>query len=505
MRADQLSKLPLLVHASRSFRIRCLIDAQADIEKAGALTREEYNGVLKVLLKEETRKALLLREMERVQGEVPMDKLLGSLESTGIPRKEIVSGLFQLAVEGFLSCRLDAPGSAVFSFVTSDSNKVEPVYVPVRSIDDGKACSGCGTCQAACPVDCIRVDDGKVAIDLDKCIRCGLCYTACPRAFLPKLALDWAIKNAVFTPEELKAGNIVEAWSARTTRDDIRPAAQDGGITSSLLVQAFQAGVIQAAIGAGRHADIPWKPEPVIMKSIPDVVKAAGTKYVNTPSLKLLRAVKGVPSIAVVGTPCMMQALRKAEIYPTGTIDLSNIKYRIGIFCMESFTHAGIKQLCESTFNVPLEQVKKMNIKEGQFFANPVTGDPKSASMKDVTKLARLSCHCCYDLTSEMADISVGSIGSPEGWNSVIIRTAAGKQLFDAAVQAGLIEKKPIEEVQPGLGLLKKLSFGKKRNYEKEENKRDGEKSLHPWYFMKLPPPPPPKKKEGATAEPESS
>jgi coenzyme F420 hydrogenase subunit beta len=125
--------------------------------------------------------------------------------------------------------------------------------------------------------------------------------------------------------------------------------------------------------------------------------------------------------------------------------------------------------------------------------------------MKDVTKFARLSCHCCHDLTSEMADISVGSIGSPDGWNTVLIRTLVGKELFDGAVQAGLIEKKPLDEVQPGLALVKKLSFAKKRSYEKTEAKRVEEKGYYPAYFMKLPPPPPPKKKEGTPAEQDSS
>ena len=76
----------------------------------------------------------------------------------------------------------------------------------------------------------------------------------------------------------------------------------------------------------------------------------------------------------------------------------------------------------------------------------------------------------------------------------MLVRTAAGKELLDEAVARGLVERKPIEEVQPGLPLLKKLSLVKKRNYEKTEEKRTADGAFHPWYFMKLPPPPPPKK-----------
>lgn len=504
MLPEHARQIPLLLHAAKSFRIRCIVDAKNDILKAGKLDGKQYDELLDILIDEEIRKAAILREIEAAGCEMSLDVLISKATQFGMWGKAIVAAAFQLAFEGFVRCKLDTHDAVTFSFITSDPGKVNPVYVPVKLIDEGQACSGCGTCQAACPVDCITVDDGKVKVDLDKCIRCGLCITCCPRALLPKQAMDWAIKDGPATPEELKAGSIMEAWCARIARVDMRPAVQDGGVSSALLIHAFDSNAIQAAIGAGRHVSVPWKPEAMIMKGSTDVLQAAGTKYVNTPSLKLLVAVSHEKAVAVVGTPCMMQALRKAEIYPSGTIRVENIKYRIGIFCMESFTHAGIKQLCEGSFSIPLEQVKKMNIKEGQFFAYPATGDPKSASMKDVTKLARLSCHCCHDLTSEMADISVGSIGSPDGWNTVLVRTRAGKELFDGAVHAGLIEKKSLDEVQPGLALVKKLSFAKKRGYEKTEAKRVEEKGYHPAYFMKLPPPPP-KKKEAGPAEQDSS
>lgn len=497
MDAGHVNQLPLLVHAARSFRLRCLIDGQADIEKAGVITNDEYQAALRLLLKEELRKAIILREMEPVKDEITIEALISMIEPFGMQAAEIIAAAYQLAVEGFLSCNVESPDTATFNFITSDPAIVKPVYVPVKVIHEGLACSGCGTCQSVCPVGCIVVDDGKVTIDMDKCIRCGLCYTACPRSFLPKKVMEWATKNDAFTADELKAGNYIEAWSARTLNEDIAKIAQDGGISSTLLVQAFQANEISAAIGAGIKEGIPWKPEPRVLRSIEDVVAVAGTKYVNTPSLSLLQALKDVPSIAVVGTPCMMQALKKIDIYPAGTVRTSNIKYRIGIFCMESFTHPAVKQLCEETFGTSLDQVTKMNIKEGQFIAFTADGEQKSESMKEVTRLARLSCHCCHDLSSELADISVGSIGSPDGWNSVLVRTTTGKALFDAAVEAGLIEKKSLDEVEPGIGLLKKLAMIKKRNYDKEQGKRDEAQEFHPSYFMKLPP----KEKKGGSAD----
>lgn len=43
-------------------------------------------------------------------------------------------------------------------------------------------CIGCGSCAAACPMQCIskRSDTEKYQIDATKCISCGTCASTCP-------------------------------------------------------------------------------------------------------------------------------------------------------------------------------------------------------------------------------------------------------------------------------------------------------------------------------------
>ncbi|MHA1998652.1 MAG: Coenzyme F420 hydrogenase/dehydrogenase, beta subunit C-terminal domain [Promethearchaeota archaeon] len=491
---ERASKIPLLAFASGTFRFRCLVDAKQDILNAGRISEDEYLKLLNVILKEELVKARVLREFEKVDGAVAEPALSATFPQLSMSNAELVAILYQLVVEGYVTTTFNENRDLFFTFVTSNPVAVAPVYVPVNVVQDGKACSGCSYCQVACPVNCIDVDDGKVSIDLDKCIRCGLCYTACPRSFLPKRVFEWHAVNTSFLKEETKIGPVIEAWTARTTHTGIDAVKQDGGITSSVVLHALQSGMVDAAIGSRARDGVPWKPEPCIMKEPRDVLEAAGTKYVNTPSLKLLAGLKSTGAIAVVGTPCMMQALRKADVYPSGTTGVANIRYRIGIFCMESFTYEGIKHLAEDILGVNLSDVVKMDINMGKFFMHDGSSEPKTAEMKAVGKLARLGCHCCYDLTSEMADLSIGSIGSEAGWNTVLIRNQKGKELFDSAVEAGLIEKKPLESVKPGLSLLKKLSFRKKRAYESTEKKRVADGKYHPFYDMKLWPKPQKKK-----------
>lgn len=42
------------------------------------------------------------------------------------------------------------------------------------------ACTGCGACMAACPVEAIALIDGVASIDQERCTRCGACVEACP-------------------------------------------------------------------------------------------------------------------------------------------------------------------------------------------------------------------------------------------------------------------------------------------------------------------------------------
>jgi H+/Na+-translocating ferredoxin:NAD+ oxidoreductase subunit B len=41
-------------------------------------------------------------------------------------------------------------------------------------------CNGCETCVGRCPMEAVRLDDGKSVLDVDRCIGCGLCVTTCP-------------------------------------------------------------------------------------------------------------------------------------------------------------------------------------------------------------------------------------------------------------------------------------------------------------------------------------
>ena len=76
-------------------------------------------------------------------------------------------------------------------------------------------------------------------------------------------------------------------------------------------------------------------------------------------------------------------------------------------------------------------------------------------------------CSVCTDFTAELADISVGSVGSAEGWSTVITRTERGDELVRGASERGYIEVKDIKA--KGLELIKRQAVKKRKRVEETE------------------------------------
>ncbi|MHC1610125.1 MAG: Coenzyme F420 hydrogenase/dehydrogenase, beta subunit C-terminal domain, partial [Candidatus Methanospirareceae archaeon] len=59
-------------------------------------------------------------------------------------------------------------------------------------------------------------------------------------------------------------------------------------------------------------------------------------------------------------------------------------------------------------------------------------GKEKSCKVTALEDAVRNNCFYCEDFTAKLADISVGSVGSPEGSSTVIIRSKKGEELFNS-------------------------------------------------------------------------
>ncbi|MFX1574278.1 MAG: Coenzyme F420 hydrogenase/dehydrogenase, beta subunit C-terminal domain [Promethearchaeota archaeon] len=477
-----------------SYRIRALIDAKQDILEAGIYDESQYETILFKMLEEEKLKYSLFHFLSN-NSENNLENLKQFSERHSIKVSKTLSYLELLKNENLISLKEEYDeikgdennhDQLVFKDFSiklneGDISKLKPIYEPVKIIFDTKNCSGCGLCAGICPVNCLHIYNGFGKIDEDKCIRCGLCYFVCPRTYLPIKVLNMVQEDTPEIKVYSNVGTFIEAYSARTKIKEISEICQDGGVSSTCLYYLLDKNKIDIALGAKMSNTI-WRPDPIILKNKEEILSTAGTKYVNNPNLQLLNQKElNHKKIAVVGVPCQMQALLKSQIYNIGFPSLNNIEYRIGIFCMESFSYESLLKICEK-LNVDINNAKKMNINKGKFFVYTQKGDELSIPIKEISDLAREDCEMCFDLTSEFADISIGSIGSPSGWNTVLIRTNKGKNLYKDLISNKLIESKPLKEVKPGLPLLQRVAGSKKKKCKKHINSRLEENRRVPIY-----------------------
>jgi coenzyme F420 hydrogenase subunit beta len=329
------------------------------------------------------------------------------------------------------------------------------------AIIDTKLCVGCGSCSALCPVSAITFKEQPELTG--KCTSCGLCYENCPRTEFDEFSEEIKIFGRVRNASEAETGVKLGIYAVKAKSHIIRDKCQDGGAATALLGTLLREGG-DAAIVAGLDKDKIWSPIPVIAYNETMLASNAGTKYTSAPMVKGLKYAvdRGNSRIGFVGTPCQIQAIRRLESGKLGRSKLAkSCELKLGLFCMETFDYdALIGYLKEQ--GVDPNNVSKFEIRKGKFIAHR-TGNPDfEVKISKMKVLMRECCKTCIDYTSEFADISIGNIGSPDGWSTVITRTPQGEATLKIANKNDLIDIQPILE-GPGIDLIKKLSEDKKK------------------------------------------
>ncbi len=300
-------------------------------------------------------------------------------------------------------------------------------------IDRG-LCPLCGGCAAGCPY--LGQQRGRI-VQLDCCTLVeGSCYRNCPRTLTDLDALSRAVFGEPFSADDI--GIVKNAYVAQATDPETRSAAGGGGATAALLRAALAAGAIDAVAGTGVDGE---GHEGLLLRNLAVSSKVAGmpapllltdpatvVSHVTAPHrfARVLAAFNGLPKestsrLGMVCLPCQTASLRKRLPNPAESrVDARNVRLLVAESC-----------------------ATKRWLEPGE-----------------VRQSANKACSYCWDLTGELADISVGSGRGQQDWNTVLVRTAAGQEAFEAARKAGAIEVKPLPP--ESLAQEKKASHDKK-------------------------------------------
>jgi coenzyme F420 hydrogenase subunit beta len=312
-------------------------------------------------------------------------------------------------------------------------------------------CGKCGGCVSFCSanrIGALMMDEKGFPSygDKDKCLECGLCYMVCPQTHPMK---DEVEERFQWKPP---IGHFVDVFSARSAHTDVRERATDGGVVTSLLIHMLEKGVIDGA--AVSVSTDPLRRKAIVATSREEILQAAGSQFEESPHLEevgkgyttyvpVVKSIqeagpRKVSRLAVVGTPCQINAIRKMQALKIAPSDI--VTFTVGLFCMQCFE---VGNLMEKSFvkahRIKIEDILRVNIKE-DFIVTMKSGVSLHIPLKEIEEIARPACLACKLFANDYADISVGGLGSPDGYTTVMIRTIRGKEMFADALYHGRIQ-----------------------------------------------------------------
>ncbi|MDH6061913.1 Coenzyme F420 hydrogenase/dehydrogenase, beta subunit C-terminal domain [Chrysosporum bergii ANA360D] len=276
----------------------------------------------------------------------------------------------------------------------------------------------------------------------DLCSECGLCDT---------YYIHYVKEACAFINQQIQT---LEAQTHKRSRDldnenelyfgvhqDMMAArkqqpiegAQWTGIVSSIAIEMLNRGLVEGVVCVQNTKEDRFQPMPVIARTPEEILAARVNKPTLSPNLSILEQIEqsGMKKLLVIGVGCQIQALRAVE----KQLGLEKL-YVLGTPCVDNVTRAGLQKFLETTSHSPhtvvhYEFMQDFRIhfkhEDGSIEKVPFFG-LKTNQLKDVFAP---SCMTCFDYVNSLADLVVGYMGAPFGWQWIVVRNDTGKAMLD--------------------------------------------------------------------------
>jgi coenzyme F420 hydrogenase subunit beta len=306
----------------------------------------------------------------------------------------------------------------------------------LEDVHKRELCIGCGACVDICPY--FKNYKGKTAQLFPCTLEQGRCYAYCPKAEVDLDALSQAIRGVPYDGSPL--GDCREVLASRAGGKMKKGTFQSGGTVTALLTFALKTGLINAAALTDREA---LTPVPRIVTDWQDAAQCASSKFMAAPTLSSVNLAvrQGYQRIGVVGTPCQMVAVAQMKSNPLAE-DAHEVplSLTVGLFCNWSLDTRQLIDLLSEKLDI--SRIVGMDIPPPP--ANILVLDTASGrieiSLSEIKPLIPHTCFVCPDMTSWLADVSVGMFEGRPGWNTLILRSAKGAELIAHARGEGFLE-----------------------------------------------------------------
>ena len=321
----------------------------------------------------------------------------------------------------------------------------------IREVVENGLCIGCGLCEALAP------ERWRMAMTPEGRLRPALrgdedasndeaILAACPGVVAEAFADPGA------TVDDVWGGylSMGEAWAGDP---DVRFRAATGGALTALGAHLLASGAARFILHVGADPDAPMRSCWFLSETPTEVIARAGSRYGPTaPLAGLETALARAEPFAVIAKPCDAGAIRRRALDDP----------RIDQFCVAILVMVcgGASELTKSTAVLDEIGVTEDDITVFRYrgYGNPgrtriETKDGRAFEKTYLEMWAdegswaiQTRCKLCPDAIGEAADIAAADVwpggapsGEDAGLNGLIVRTARGQTLVDAAVAAGAL------------------------------------------------------------------
>lgn len=285
------------------------------------------------------------------------------------------------------------------------------------------------------------------------CSECGLCDTyyihyvkeACAFLNQQMSELEQAAHGRdrhLDNPDELYFG-VHQQMIAAKKKDPI-PGAQWTGIVSTVACEMLDRGLVEGVVCVQNTKEDRFQPMPIVARTKEEVLAAKVNKPTLSPNLSVLEQIEqsGMKRLLAIGVGCQIQALRAVE----KQLGLEKL-YVLGTPCVDNVSRAGLQKFLETTSKSPdtvvyyeFMQDFRVHFKheDGSVELVPFFG-LNTKKLKDVFAP---SCMTCFDYVNGLADLVVGYMGAPFGWQWIVVRNQTGQEMLDLVQDR--IETQPV-------------------------------------------------------------
>lgn len=325
-------------------------------------------------------------------------------------------------------------------------------------------CIGCGVCVAACPSQALDVswnETGFLTAQVigNACEGDGACIKVCPFNPKPEDKFENEDKLSDLYLHEAshshrKIGRYTGLYAGYSVRH--RATSSSGGIATYIYERLFVSGMIDHVVTVGESTAKNAHFEYCIISDKADLLSTSKTKYYPVTLSKVIKDIKKIDgNVAISGVACFIKAIRLAQAHDPVLKD--KITFLTGIICGGVKSRFFTEYLASRTgidrrIKDPQYRVKDPDSTASDYgfsCQDEATNQIHFIKMRTVGDMwgtgmfKANACDFCDDVTTELADISLGDAWldpysrDGQGHNVVVTRSPLANEIIQQGFASG--------------------------------------------------------------------